>query len=228
MDFLATEGYHGAVEAFARESGAARPRADGRVESRSAIREALQAGDVDRAVALLNDLSPGLLDGDARLAFRLQQQRVIEMIRAGDTERALEYAQEYLAPAAEGNAQLLAELEQTVALLAFDDQAASPLGGLLDVGQRQKTAGELNAALLAAMDKDQSARLPELVSGGGGARSPPPPPPPPAPPPPPPRPPPPPLLPPPSRRSGWRCGPRASWRRASTSPRSRTSARARW
>ena len=75
--------------------------------------------------------------------------------------------QEYLAPCGEENAEFLAELEQTIALLAFEDQGNSPLGGLLDVAQRQKIASELNAALLAARDHAGQARLPSLVRAHG-------------------------------------------------------------
>lgn len=40
--------------------------------------------------------------------------------------------------------------ERTVALLAFEDVSASPVADLMDIAQRQKTASELNAAILAS------------------------------------------------------------------------------
>ena len=40
--------------------------------------------------------------------------------------------------------------ERTVALLAFEDVGASPVADLMDIAQRQKTASELNAAILAS------------------------------------------------------------------------------
>ena len=43
--------------------------------------------------------------------------------------------------------------ERTVALLAFEDVAASPVADLMDIGQRQKTASELNAAILASQSQ---------------------------------------------------------------------------
>lgn len=75
--------------------------------------------------------------------------------------------QEYLAPRGEDNAEFLSELEQTVALLAFEDHTGSPLGSLLDVSHRQKAASEVNAALMAAQDMASNARLSGLVSRGG-------------------------------------------------------------
>ena len=43
--------------------------------------------------------------------------------------------------------------ERTVALLVFEDVKASPLADLMDVAQRQKTASELNAAILASQSQ---------------------------------------------------------------------------
>ena len=42
--------------------------------------------------------------------------------------------------------------ERTIALLAFEDVKAAPMADLLDIAQRQKTASELNAAILASQD----------------------------------------------------------------------------
>ena len=53
--------------------------------------------------------------------------------------------------------------ERTVALLAFQDTKASPVGDLLDVAQRQKTASELNAAILASQCQENEPRLPVLL-----------------------------------------------------------------
>ena len=43
---------------------------------------------------------------------------------------------------------LTGHAERTVALLAFEDTKNSPLADLMDIAQRQKTASELNAAIL--------------------------------------------------------------------------------
>ena len=44
----------------------------------------------------------------------------------------------------------IARAERTVALLAFEDARSCPVADLMDVAQRQKTASELNAAILAS------------------------------------------------------------------------------
>jgi len=93
----------------------------------------------------------------------MQQLKLIEMIRSKRTEDALEFAQEYLAPHGEENPHFLEELEKTVALLAFDDIKNSPLADLMDVCQRQKTASELNAAILNSLSQEQEPRLPHLL-----------------------------------------------------------------
>ena len=46
-----------------------------------------------------------------------------------------------------------APAERTVALLVFEDVRSSPLADLMDVAQRQKTASELNAAILASQSQ---------------------------------------------------------------------------
>jgi hypothetical protein len=51
--------------------------------------------------------------------------------------------------------QFLEELERTVALLAFEDSANSPVSDLLDISQRQKTASELNAAILTSQSHEK-------------------------------------------------------------------------
>jgi hypothetical protein len=106
----------------------------------------------------------------------LKQQQFSDLIRAGKTQEALLFAQEELAPHGEQNVtqyilcswrlfidldiqpDILEELEQTMALLAFDVGAPSPIACLLDPSQRQKTASELNSAILAAQCQTQGDR----------------------------------------------------------------------
>jgi hypothetical protein len=50
-----------------------------------------------------------------------------------------------------------------MALLAFDNLTPSPVGDLLEPGQRQKTASELNAAILTSQAQDKDPKLPGLL-----------------------------------------------------------------
>ena len=112
----------------------------------------------------MNDLDPEILDTNPKLYFHLQQQRLIEFIRQGQIEEALEFAQEELAPRGEENPEFLDELEKTMALFAFDGvDKSNPVSYLLDHSQRQKTASELNAAILTSQCQDKDPKLPQLL-----------------------------------------------------------------
>ncbi|KAJ1814198.1 Glucose-induced degradation complex subunit [Coemansia sp. RSA 2599] len=164
MNYLIIEGYKDAAEKFSEESGLHTSVDLGSIEERMKIRYAVQTGDIKAAIERVNDLNPDLLDTDPRLYFHLQQQHLIELIRMGKAEEALEFAQEELAPHGEEHPELLRELEKTMALLAFDVSGnGSPLGDLLDFSHRQKTANELNAALLAAHSQPKEPKLPALL-----------------------------------------------------------------
>jgi glucose-induced degradation protein 8 len=67
-----------------------------------------------------------------------QQQHLIELIRQKDIVGALEFAQTHLAEKSEENAEIRNQLEQTLALLAFEDPDVSPFGELMHPSQRQK------------------------------------------------------------------------------------------
>ncbi|XP_031110894.1 protein GID8 homolog [Ipomoea triloba] len=163
MNFLVTEGYVEAAEKFRMESGT-EPDIDlATITDRMAVKKAVQCGNVEDAIEKVNDLNPEILDTNPQLFFHLQKQRLIELIRNGKVEEALEFAQDELAPRGEENQGFLEELERTVALLAFEDVANCPLGELLDISQRLKTASEVNAAILTSQSHEKDPKLPSLL-----------------------------------------------------------------
>nr|CAG4652140.1 EOG090X0CTI [Triops cancriformis] len=162
MNYLVTEGFKEAAERFAVEAGIKAPMDLETMEDRIKIRDAIQNGQVQEATALVNKLHPELLDSDRYLFFHLQQQQMIELIRAKNVEAALHFAQEHLSEIGGENPAILAELERTLALLAFDEPEKSPFGDLLHTSHRQKVASELNAAILRA--EHQECTSPKLVS----------------------------------------------------------------
>ncbi|KAI9209126.1 CTLH/CRA C-terminal to lish motif domain-containing protein [Polychytrium aggregatum] len=163
MNYLVIEGYKDAAEKFHFETGI-EPNVDlSSIEDRMYIRNALHIGNVDEAIERVNDLDPEILDSNPKLFFHLQQQKFIELIRSGNTEQALEFAQEELAPRGEENPEFLEELERTMALFAFEDTSSSPVGDLLDNTQRQRTANELNSAILTAQCQEKDPKLPSLL-----------------------------------------------------------------
>ncbi|KAB1199874.1 hypothetical protein CJ030_MR0G011033 [Morella rubra] len=162
MNFLVTEGYVDAAEKFRMESGTEHIDL-GTISDRMAVKKAVQCGNVEDAIEKVNDLNPEILDTNPQLFFHLQQQRLIELIRDGKVEEALEFAQEELAPRGEENQSFLEELERTVSLLAFEDVSNCPVGELLDISQRLKTASEVNAAILTSQSHEKDPKLPSLL-----------------------------------------------------------------
>jgi hypothetical protein len=163
MNYLVIEGYKDAAEKFSQESQTS-PNIDlSTIQDRMDIRHAIQGGKIEQGIELVNDLDPEILDTNPKLFFHLQQQRLIELIRQGDLKAALEFAQEEMAPRGEENPEFLEELEKTMALLAFDPNAASPISFLLEHSQRQKTASELNAAILTSQCQEKDPKLPALI-----------------------------------------------------------------
>ncbi|KAL8460395.1 hypothetical protein ACS0TY_032072 [Phlomoides rotata] len=162
MNYLVTEGYVEAAERFQLESGTEHIDL-GTITDRMAVKKAVQSGNVEDAIEKVNDLNPEILDTNPQLFFHLQQQRLIELIRNGKIEEALEFAQEELAPRGEENQCFLEELERTVALLAFEDASNCPVGELLDISQRLRTASEVNAAILTSQSHEKDPKLPSLL-----------------------------------------------------------------
>lgn len=106
-----------------------------------------------------------ILDTNPALYFRLQQQKLIEYIRQGRVSDALEFAQGELAPRGEESPEFLAELERTMALLAFESSPLAPPGisALLSPTQRMRTASEVNAAILESLSQGKEAKLVGLL-----------------------------------------------------------------
>merc|ERR1711976_469954 len=163
MNYLVTEGFKEAAEKFRMESGV-QPSVDlDTLDERIKIREAIQNGQIQQAISLVNDIHPELLDNNRYLYFHLQQQQLIELIRQQRVEEALDYAQTHLAERGEENEDILCELERVLALLAFEQPETSPFGELLHPSHRQKVASELNAAMLEIESREQTPKLAKLL-----------------------------------------------------------------
>eukprot|EP00357_Protocruzia_adherens_P037239 CAMPEP_0115017742 /NCGR_PEP_ID=MMETSP0216-20121206/28324_1 /TAXON_ID=223996 /ORGANISM="Protocruzia adherens, Strain Boccale" /LENGTH=234 /DNA_ID=CAMNT_0002388669 /DNA_START=61 /DNA_END=765 /DNA_ORIENTATION=- len=164
MNYLIKEGYKEAAEIFQRESGTdVEPHDLGLINSRMEIREAVQRGDIETAIDLVNNLNPEVLDKNSGLYFSLEQQKFIELLKADKQEEALLFAQESLAQKAEENPEFLPELEKTMCLLGFNELSQSPMSHLVENSQRQKVASELNAAILDSFCLQKDSILPTLL-----------------------------------------------------------------
>ncbi|XP_062504393.1 glucose-induced degradation protein 8 homolog [Corticium candelabrum] len=163
LDYLVTEGFKEAAEKFSQETGL-KPAVDlDMLDDRIRVREAVQRGDIDEAIQLVNDYDQEILDTNPRLYFFLQQQKLIELIRESKFESAVEFAQTELSDIGEKNPEFLNELERTMALMAFEKPEESPFGDLLHVSQRQKVAGELNSAMLETQDQRTTSKLSNVL-----------------------------------------------------------------
>lgn len=97
---------------------------------------------------------------------------MIELIRADRIDDALQFATLELAPRGAQNPEFLADLEKTMALLAFpnlakddvsSDPAFSSITQLMKRDQRSKVAKELNAAILESQGQGMETKLAGLV-----------------------------------------------------------------
>ncbi|PAA67742.1 hypothetical protein BOX15_Mlig011558g1, partial [Macrostomum lignano] len=175
LQYLISQGHLEAAEAFRQEaaerlqllppldgplieSAAANSDAAELYQFRVSLREAVQSG---RPADALNELAaarPGLLAARPELAFRLRLQQLLELVRAGCVAEALELSQAELAPLVADRPHLLPDLEECMALLAFErPMQSAAFGSWLSIGQRRLLACELNAALLDDEASDQQA-----------------------------------------------------------------------
>ncbi|KAE9452627.1 hypothetical protein C3L33_15476, partial [Rhododendron williamsianum] len=96
---------------------------------------------------------------DIDLATITDRMAVKKAVQSGNVEDAIEKVND-LNPEVVETAE---ELERTVALLAFEDVSNCPVGELLDISQRLKTASEVNAAILTSQSHEKDPKLPSLL-----------------------------------------------------------------
>lgn len=162
MEYLVKEGFKDAVLSFQSETGLEPGLNMSIMDDQIKIREAVEAGCIQKAVELVNEVDPEILDTNSKLYFHLQQQELLELMKTGDMERALEYATKELSAKGD-NPEFLEELEQTLSLLAFSDTNNCPFADLLQPAQKLRVVSELNAALLVSQDQEASSKLGTLM-----------------------------------------------------------------
>lgn len=163
MEYLAKEGFKDAVLAFQSETGIEPGFNMSIMDDQIKIREAVEAGRIETAVELVNEVDPEILDTNSKLYFHLQQQQLLELIKKGDMEKVLEFASTELSARGEESPEFLEELEQTLSLLAFADISTCPFAELLKPAQKLKVVSELNTGLLASQDQEPSSKLATLM-----------------------------------------------------------------
>ncbi|CAH8848058.1 unnamed protein product [Trichobilharzia szidati] len=157
LEYLVVEGYKDVAEKFSRETGIVEPFnelqvAGASLDDRMWIREAVLLRKIEDVIDAVNRLWPELFDKNPFIYFQLRQLQMLELIRNKRLEDALIFAQSYLAdPVAKRlseHPQLLNEMQNTMALLAFDNPAESIYGKLLSPQHAEVVAGALNRAIL--------------------------------------------------------------------------------
>ncbi|XP_075502987.1 protein GID8 homolog isoform X2 [Primulina tabacum] len=162
MNFLVTEGFADAAEKFRLESGTNPDIELTTVTDRMVVKKAVQNGHVVDAIKIVHNLNPEILKENPKALFSLLQQLFIELIRAGKTEEALMFAQEKLGPLAEEN-RFLVEFERTFSLLILHNVANSSVSDLLKMSQRNKTANNVNEAMLISQANEKETKLSSLL-----------------------------------------------------------------
>ena len=151
LQYLIQEGLGDAAAEFCQEACLEQPAELGEVGRRAAVREAVQAGDIDRVINLVNDISPRILDEDKHLLFGLRSQQLLALIRARKTEDALLFSQTYLAPFishGNGRNEFSDKIQDIMLLLIYEDPLMSPSSHLLDESVLVDLSDRLNTALL--------------------------------------------------------------------------------
>ncbi|KAI6186868.1 LisH [Aphelenchoides besseyi] len=163
MDYFVSEGFEDAARSLADELGHEyKPdeyRESCHLTERNEIREAVQNGDLDKAIDLIKKICPNLLEENKTLNFDLLRQKLVELIRNEKVEEALEFSQKHLVDMSNHTSEQLQKLEQTYALLAFNKPDTSPFGFLMHANQRMSLASEINSALLAEFKSTPVSRL---------------------------------------------------------------------
>ncbi|KAJ1295647.1 hypothetical protein BS78_01G238900 [Paspalum vaginatum] len=134
-------------------------------------RRALEAGDVDAALALLRAHAPAAL-ADHRLLFHLHKQRFVELVRRGteaDRDAALDCLRTALAPCAlDAYPEAYEEFKHIMLVLIYDkDDQSSPVVNEWSIKRRFELAGLLSSILrahLEAYDPILSMTLRYLIS----------------------------------------------------------------
>ncbi|KAI6207310.1 LisH [Aphelenchoides fujianensis] len=147
MDYFVSEGFEEAAKTLAEELGhefdSEEFRESARLSERNALRDAVHKGDLDKAIALINEMCPHLLESDKALKFDILRQKLVELIRNQQVEEALNFSETHL----------------TYALLAFTNPEASPFGYLMHSNQRMCLASQINAAILEEFESVPFSRL---------------------------------------------------------------------
>ncbi|CAM8935907.1 unnamed protein product [Rhodiola kirilowii] len=117
------------------------------MERRKEILRYTLEGNVPKAIELTEKLAPELLEKNKDLHFDLLILRFVELVSSRKSTEALEFALAKLSPFSELQ-KYRSKLEDSIALLAYEEPQNSPMFHLLSPDHRQQVADSLNRVLL--------------------------------------------------------------------------------
>lgn len=164
LNFLTINGLAAPAEEFTREAHVDAQMPLHAISCRHKIREAILAGRTEEAIQEISSIDPCILNADPEVSFLVQKQQLLRLIAEGDAGVAISFAQQHLAPCVKECPHLLPQLEEAMALLAFNDlscpEAQKLMGGL---EQREETARRIDEAILDLYRIEQESALELLV-----------------------------------------------------------------
>ncbi|CAI9116829.1 OLC1v1018094C1 [Oldenlandia corymbosa var. corymbosa] len=132
------------------------------MEQRKKILHFALEGDALKAIELIGQLAPELLEKNKDLHFDLLSLHFVELVSSRKCTEALEFAQSKLTPF--GKVQKhLKKLEDFIALLAYEEPKNSPMFYLLSADYRQQVADFLNRAILEHANLPSHSALERLI-----------------------------------------------------------------
>ncbi|XP_022940039.1 glucose-induced degradation protein 8 homolog isoform X2 [Cucurbita pepo subsp. pepo] len=105
-------------------------------------------GNALKAIELTEEVAHGLLEKNEGLHFDLLSLHFVELVCSRKCTEALEFAQVKLAPFGKLH-KYVEKLEDSMALLAYEEPEKSPMFHLLSMDYRQRVAENLNREILA-------------------------------------------------------------------------------
>eukprot|EP00736_Rhodelphis_marinus_P003918 Rmarinus@m.5753 len=130
------------------------------IDHRKYVTDLVRSRQVMESMKECEERWPGMLEKSSDVVFQLKTQVYVEFIRAGDVKGALEYAREHLTPVRQDR---IEEIEDLLALLAYDDPSTSPVGHYLSAERLDNVADQLNAAILLHETQPSQASMKQLM-----------------------------------------------------------------
>lgn len=197
VSYLAHHGYHETASILAKDTGATMAVSLESIQTRCAIKDLILAGQIDKAIAKVTQISPAFFNDNATLMFRLTCRKFVETVaaRQGGGTGSVAGAGDAAGGGASGGAanddqlgellalgqelQMLFDklqspgasdqvlLQDAFSLLAYTNLAECPVAALLQTSHRTSLAKELNSAMLVAGGQPPEPPLERLVSHTG-------------------------------------------------------------